>query len=56
MWYDFSLGRYEGDVYQMTEWQIMVHLIQGRDFAGLDINPYVCVQINDIPVYINVSY
>ncbi|CAF3717062.1 unnamed protein product [Rotaria sordida] len=42
-----SLGRYEGDEYQMTEWQIMVNIIQGRDFTGLDINPYVCVQIGD---------
>jgi hypothetical protein len=41
------LGRYDGDVYQMHEWQIMVHVIQGREFAGLDINPYVCVQIDN---------
>jgi hypothetical protein len=41
------LGRFDGDVYHMQEWQIMVHVIQGRDFAGLDINPYVCVQIDD---------
>ena len=42
-----SLGRYEGNAYDMTEWQIMVHVIQGRDFAGLDLNPYVSVQIDD---------
>ncbi|CAF3351971.1 unnamed protein product [Rotaria sp. Silwood1] len=42
-----SLGRYEGDEYQMTQWQVMVNIIQGRDFAGIDINPYVCVQIGD---------
>jgi hypothetical protein len=44
---NLSLGRYEGDIYHMTEWQVMVHVIQGRDFAGLDVNPYVCVQIGD---------
>ncbi|CAF1244784.1 unnamed protein product [Rotaria sordida] len=42
-----SLGRYEGDAYQMTQWQIMVNIIQGRDFPGHDINPYVCAQIAD---------
>ncbi|CAF2056570.1 unnamed protein product [Rotaria magnacalcarata] len=40
-----SLGRYDGDAYQMIQWQIMVNIIQGRNFAGVDINPYVCVQI-----------
>ena len=50
----FSLGRYDGDVYQMTDWQIMVHVIQGRDFTGLDINPYVCVQIDDQKRYTGV--
>ncbi|CAF2727460.1 unnamed protein product [Rotaria sp. Silwood2] len=49
-----SLGRYEGDEYQMTQWQIMVNIIQGRDFAGLDINPYVCVQIGDQKRYTGV--
>ncbi|CAF1117580.1 unnamed protein product [Adineta ricciae] len=49
-----SLGRYDGDVYQMTDWQIMVHVIQGRDFSGLDINPYVCVQIDDQKRYTGV--
>lgn len=41
------MGRYEGDIYKMQEWQIMVHVIQGKDFSGLDINPYVIVQIDD---------
>ncbi len=41
------MGRYEGDIYRMQEWQIMVHVLQGRNFAGLDINPYVCVQIDN---------
>lgn len=41
------MGRYEGNPYEVTDWQIMVHIIQGRDFAGLDINPYVTVQIGD---------
>ncbi|UJR24822.1 hypothetical protein I4U23_006197 [Adineta vaga] len=49
-----SLGRYEGDIYQMTDWQIMVHIIQGRDFAGLDLNPYICVQIDDQKRYTGV--
>ncbi|CAF0960999.1 unnamed protein product [Didymodactylos carnosus] len=42
-----SLGRYDGDPYQLTEWQVMVHVIQGRELPGLDINPYVVVQIDD---------
>jgi hypothetical protein len=42
----FSLGRYEGNPYEMTDWQIMVHIIQGRDLPGLDLNPYVSVQID----------
>ena len=52
---EFSLGRYEGDVYQMTEWQIMVHLIQARDLPGSDINPYICVQIADEKRYTGVQ-
>lgn len=31
----------------MIQWQIMVNIIQGRDFPGVDINPYVCVQIGN---------
>jgi hypothetical protein len=49
------LGRYEGDIYQIQEWQIMVHIIQGRDFVGLDINPYVCIQIDDQKRYTGVQ-
>ncbi len=50
-----SLGRYEGDIYQIQEWQIMVHVIQGRDFSGLEINPYVCIQIDDQKRYTGVQ-
>ena len=28
-------------------WKIVVHVIQARDLPGIDINPYVCVQIDD---------
>ncbi len=41
------MGRYEGNEYEMTEWQVVVHVIQARDLPGIDINPYVCVQIDD---------
>jgi hypothetical protein len=30
----------------MTDWQIMVHIIQGRDLPGLELNAYVSVQID----------
>ncbi|CAF1235979.1 unnamed protein product [Adineta ricciae] len=49
-----SLGRYEGDPYEINEWQIMVHVIQGREFPGLELNPYVCVQIDDQKRYTNI--
>ena len=39
----------------MTEWQIMVHLIQARDLPGSDINPYICVQIADEKRYTGVQ-
>lgn len=42
-----SLGRYVGDPYAINEWQIMVHVIQGRELPGLNLNPYVIVQIDD---------
>lgn len=42
-----SLGRYTGDLYELTEWQVMVHIVQARDLVGLAINPYVIVQIAD---------
>ncbi|CAF5099813.1 unnamed protein product, partial [Rotaria magnacalcarata] len=42
-----SLGRYTGDPYEMTEWQVMVHIVQARDLPGLNINPYVVVQIDN---------
>jgi len=41
------LGRYEGNAYELTEWQIMIHIIQGREFPGLELNPYIIVQIGD---------
>jgi hypothetical protein len=41
------LGRYEGNAYELTEWQVMVHIIQGRDLPGLELNPYVIVEIGD---------
>ncbi|CAF4394341.1 unnamed protein product [Rotaria sp. Silwood2] len=50
-----SLGRYVGDMYEMTEWQVMVHVIQGRDFSGLNINPYVSVQIDNQKRYTNIQ-
>lgn len=43
----FSLGRYEGNPYDLTKWQIMIHVIQGRDFPGLELNPYVSITIGD---------
>ena len=49
-----SLGRYEGDPYEINEWQIMVHVIQGRDFPGLELNPYICIQIDDQKRYTNI--
>ena len=51
----FSLGRYEGDIYHLTEWQILVHVIQGRDFPGAELNPYVCIQIDDQKRYTGVQ-
>ena len=42
----FSLGRYEDDIYRIKDWQIMVHVIQGRDFLGEDLNSYVCIGID----------
>ena len=51
---NFSLGRYQGDIYQIKEWQIMVHIIQGRDFLGEEINPYICIQIDDQKRYTGV--
>jgi hypothetical protein len=48
------LGRYEGNEYEMSEWQIMVHIIQGKDLPGIDINPYVGVQIDDQERYTKV--
>jgi len=50
-----SLGRYEGDIYHLTEWQILVHVIQGRDFPGSELNPYVCIQIDDQKRYTGVQ-
>lgn len=49
-----SLGRYEGNAYDMKEWQIMVHIIQGRDLIGLELNPYVSVQIDEQKRYTTV--
>ena len=43
----FSLGRYEDDIYRIKDWQIMVHVIQGRDFLGEDLNSYVCIEIGN---------
>jgi hypothetical protein len=43
----FSLGRYDGNPYEMTDWQIMIHIIQGRDLPGLELNPYVVIQIDN---------
>ncbi|CAF4767027.1 unnamed protein product [Rotaria sp. Silwood1] len=50
-----SLGRYVGDMYEMTEWQVMIHVIQGRDLPGLSINPYVVVQIDDQKRYTSIQ-
>ncbi|CAF0993933.1 unnamed protein product, partial [Rotaria sordida] len=50
-----SLGRYVGDVYEMTEWQLMVHIIQARDLPGLNISPYVSVQIDNQKRYTSVQ-
>jgi hypothetical protein len=47
----YSWGRFEGNPYEINEWQIMVHVIQARDLNGLDINPYICVQIDDQKYY-----
>jgi hypothetical protein len=48
------LGRYEGNAYEISEWQIMVHIIQGRDFPGIELNPYVSVQIDQQKRYTNI--
>ncbi|CAF3716683.1 unnamed protein product [Rotaria sordida] len=50
-----GLGRYIGDIYEVTEWQVMIHVLQGRDFPGLNINPYVSVQIDDQKRYTNIQ-
>ncbi|CAF3469754.1 unnamed protein product [Rotaria socialis] len=42
-----SLGRFIGDPYEMNEWQVIVHIIHARDLPGLNINPYIIVQIDD---------
>ncbi|CAF4348335.1 unnamed protein product, partial [Rotaria sordida] len=49
------LGRYVGDIYEMTEWQLMIHIIQARDLPGLDISPYVSVQIDNQKRYTSVQ-
>ena len=49
----FSLGRYEGNPYEVTEWQILVHIIQGRDLPGFNLNPYVSIQIDQQKRYTN---
>ena len=51
----FSLGRYEGNPYELTEWQIVVHVIQARDLPGLELNPYVSVQIDQQKRYTNIQ-
>ena len=38
----------------MVSWQIMIHVIQGRDFPGLELNPYVSVTIDNQKRYTNV--
>lgn len=48
------MGRFEGDVYQMKEWQLMVHVIQGKGFAGPDLKLYVCIQIDSAKRYTGV--
>ncbi len=48
------MGRYEGNAYEISEWQIMVHIIQGRDFPGIELNPYVSVQIDQQKRYTNI--
>ncbi|CAF0964525.1 unnamed protein product, partial [Rotaria sordida] len=50
-----SLGRYVGDVYEMIEWQLMVHIIQARDLPGFNISPYVSVQIDNQKRYTSVQ-
>ncbi|CAF1463308.1 unnamed protein product, partial [Rotaria sordida] len=50
-----SLGRYVGDIYEMIEWQLMIHIIQARDLPGLDISPYVSVQIDNQKRYTSVQ-
>ncbi|CAF3109617.1 unnamed protein product [Rotaria sp. Silwood2] len=50
-----SLGRYVGDVYEMIEWQLMIHIIQARDLPGLNISPYVSVQIDNQKRYTSVQ-
>ncbi|CAF1313663.1 unnamed protein product [Adineta steineri] len=48
-----SLGRYEGDPYEINEWQIMIHIIQARELPGLDLNPYICIEIDEEKKYSN---
>ncbi|CAF4219899.1 unnamed protein product, partial [Rotaria sordida] len=50
-----SLGRYVGDIYEMIEWQLMIHIVQARDLPGFDINPYVSVQIDNQKRYTSVQ-
>ena len=51
----FSLGQYEGKIYHLTEWRILVHVIQGRDVPDGDVNSYACIQINDQKRYTGVQ-
>ncbi len=50
----YSLGRHDGDPYEITEWQIMIHVIQGRDFPGLELNPYISIHIDNEKRYTNI--
>ncbi|CAF3911139.1 unnamed protein product [Rotaria sordida] len=50
-----SLGRYIGDIYEMIEWQVIIHIIQARDLPGVDINPYVSIQIDNQKRYTSVQ-
>ena len=39
----------------MIDWQVMVHVIQGRDLPGAELNPYVCIQLAEQKRYTGVQ-
>lgn len=42
-----SLSRYEGNRHQIKDWQILLHVIRAEHLPGLEVNPFVKIEIGD---------